>query len=235
MNKNHLLSGAIATMLILSPVVVLAEDSTGGSGSDSSQTETTTTKTPTAEQTAEMKKRLEENKAKLKTKVDEALKKRITSKCKPAQALVRSAETSANTVTENRSKAYAKINDKVLGLIEKLKAADIDTTELEKAQQAAKAKAEALATSMKTYQQTLTDLRDMDCVADPTAFAATLETARSQRQTVKTLATELRTYISTTLKQAIQKVRAELEKKKSTETSEESTTPAGTSSAGGNQ
>ena len=220
MNRiKQILSGTIGSVLLFAtPAAVLAETTTTDTATQTETTQSDTTKPPTAEdaakKAAELKKRLEENKAKLKTKVDEAAKKRIIAKCKPAQNIVKGAETSANAISTNRGKAYAKISERVQALIDKLKAANIDTTELEAAHLAAKTKAETLGASMKAYEQTLADLRGMDCVTDPTGFAATLETARTQREAIKTQANDLRTYISTTLKAAIQKVKAALEAQK---------------------
>ncbi len=229
---KQIMTGALGSVLLFAtPAAVLAETTTTtDSGTPTDTTQTDTTKPPTAEEAArkaaELKKRLEENKAKLKTKVDEAAKKRIIAKCKPAQNIVKGAETSANAISTNRGKAYAKISERVQALIDKLKTAGIDTTELEAAHLTAKTKAETLSASMKAYEQTLADLRGMDCVTDPTGFAATLETARAQRETIKTQANDLRTYISTTLKAAIQKVKAALEAQKPEST--DTTTGGGT-------
>lgn len=224
MNKLKLIfgSGLVVPMLTLSPVMVLAQ-----SGTDS-RTETTTTESSdestapvTAEEAAkklaDMKKRLEERKTALKTKLDEVSKKRITNKCKASQNLVKGAETSAKAISANRSKAYTKIAEKVQSLIDKLKANGNDTTELEAALAVAKQKSDTLASAMETYEQTLADLREMDCTSDPVAFQATLDTARTQREAIKVAANDLRVYISTTLKEAIRKLRTEIEAEKKTE------------------
>lgn len=221
-----------SVVMMVAPMTVVAVTDTNGTPSSDDDTattqDTTTTTEDAAKKAAELKKRMEENKAKLKTRVDEATKRRITAKCKPAQNLVKGAETSANAVSENRAKAYAKISEKVDALIVKLKAADISTTNLETVHASAKQKAEALSTSLEAYEQTLADLRAMDCVADPTAFAATLEQARKERAALKVQANELRTYISTTLKEAINKIKSELEAKKAeSDDSSESTESTG--------
>lgn len=208
-----------SVVMLLSPVAVLAETGTGSEGTGSTGTEAPKTQNSgttedAAKKAEELKKRTEENKAKLKTRVDDATKKRITAKCKPAQTIVKGADANATKVSENRSVTYQKIGERIDALIVKLKAAGINTTNLEVIQATAKQKAEALSVSMKSYQQTLADLQAIDCVADPTAFAATLERARTERTALKAQASELRTYMSTTLKEAINKVKAELEAKK---------------------
>jgi hypothetical protein len=233
-------SGLALSLFAITPMMAYAESSTGtGTGTDSSNATTTTTTTDkttetkplTAEESAkklaDMKKRLEENKAALKTKLDEVAKKRIIAKCKPAQAIVKGAETSANAISTNRGKAYTKIAESVQKLIDKLKADGKDTAELESALATAKQKAEALSAKMKTYEQTLADIREMDCAADPTAFQAALESARTQRDAIKTAATDFRTYVSTTLKAAVKKFKPSAETEQKTTEVEKSTSTAG--------
>lgn len=232
---KQFLTGAFASLfIVITPSTVLAQaitEDTQPQTTTPTTEEGTTTTEDAAKKEAELKKRIEENKAKLKTKLDEATRKRLIAKCKPAQALVKGAEKSATAVTENRTRAYAKISEKVEALITRLKTAGISTTNLENVQATAKEKAETLAASMKTYDQMLADLQAMDCAADPTAFAATLETARKQRATVKEQAKDLRTYISVTLKEAINKVKAELNTSQAGEDSESPNDTTGTGEA----
>ena len=200
-----------------------SSSSSSGSGSSSDSSSTDDSKlTPeqVAQKAAALKQRLEDNK----TKLDDATKKRITLKCKSAQGVVKGAETSAEAISKNRKQAYTKIAEAVQKLIDRLKSQGKDTSELEGVLAVAKQKAEALGTAMTTYQQTLSDLRSMDCATDPAAFSATLETARTQRDAVKAAATELRTYISVTLKAAVNKIKSQLESEK---TSQSSTTQEG--------
>ena len=216
MKKIRLLIGTslILPLISFNLLPVYAVDSTMTTTPTTTDT-TTQTKPLTAEEVAkklaDMKMRLADNKAALKTKLDAVAIKRITTKCKTAQGLVKGAETSANGISTNRTKAYAKISEAVQKLIDKLKSNGKDTTEIEAAQAVAKTKAEALSTAMTTYELTLSDLHDMDCAADPTAFQATLEKARTQREAIKVAATDLRTYISTTLKTAINKLKTQAE------------------------
>lgn len=233
-----------ACLLMMSPMAVFALSGTDntGSGSDSATPTTVSAddkKPLTAEQlaqkAAELKKRLDDNKAALKTKIDDATKKRIIAKCKPAQTIVKGAETSANAISTNRGKAYSKISEKIQTLIDKVKAQGIDTTVLEAANTTAKQKAETLSASMKTYEQTLADLQAMDCATDPTAFQASLVIARTQRETVKTQAQDLRTYISTTLKDAIKAVRKQIEPTESETNKSDDSTETKPTTTGGTQ
>ena len=232
MNRLYkiLTTGLVLPILLMTVSPVMAESGSGSTGSTSNSGTDTTSSTDEskltpeqlAQKAAELKKRLEDNKAKLKSKLDEAAKKRISNKCKAAQGVVKGAETSADSINTNRKKAYSKITDAVQKLVDRLKAQGKDTTEVESALVTAKQKAEALSSAMTTYQQTLSDLRSMDCVADPTAFAATLDTARTQREAVKTAATDLRTYLSVTLKGAVNKLKNQLENEKKSESASDS-------------
>lgn len=216
MKKIRLLIGTslILPLISFNLLPVYAVESTTTTTPTTTDT-TTQTRPPTSEEVAkklaDMKMRLAENKAALKTKLDTMAVKRITTKCKAAQGLVKGAETSANAISTNRAKAYTKISEAVQKLIDKLKANGKDTTEIEAAQAVAKTKADALSAAMTTYELTLSDLHDMDCATDPTTFQATLEKARTQREAIKVAATDLRTYISTTLKAAINKLKTQAE------------------------
>jgi hypothetical protein len=248
MNKLRILLGTTlsVSMVMMSPLAVfaIAESGTGDNSNTNSTQKVKTTSTDASSATetktqkpedvaknaADLKKRLDENKATLKTKLDDAAKKRISGKCKASQTVVTVAETRAGEISENRSKAYSKISEKIQTLIVKVKAQNIDTTALEAANAAAKQKAETLAASMAAYKLTLTDLRQMDCVTDPTGFQATLEKARTQRETVKTQAQELRTYIDTVLKNEIKAIRLKLDPKStagSNQNSDTNTTQTG--------
>lgn len=239
-------TGLIVPLLTLSAAPVFAVSGTGSgeqtpttTSADNSGSSTETPKTETPEQVAkrlaDMKKRVEENKTALKTKIDEATKKRIIAKCKPAQTVVKGQETSIGSIGVNRGKAFTKISESVQKLVDKLKAAGKDTSEVEANLATAKTKADALTAAITAYKTTLGDLKDMDCATDPTAFAATLATARTQRDAAAAAAKDLRTFLSTTLKASIGKLKSQLESEKSSN-STTSTTPTTTpENTGGNQ
>lgn len=169
----------------------------------------TTTETPKTETT--LAQRLEARKTALKTKLDATTKKRIETKCKPAQALVTAAQKKATTAGDNRVKIYGEISTKVDALITKLKTAGADTTELESLQTQLKTKITTFTTDAASYKQSLEDLAALDCVSDPTAFKATLETARTQRAQLAKDAADVRTQlglISKALKTAGQTLRS---------------------------
>ncbi len=216
MKKLRLLTGTVFALSLMSfnllPAAYAISNATSDTTTDTS-TDTTKTKTLTAEELAkkqaELKKRLDDNKAGLKTKLDATSTKRITTKCKASIAKIAGAETSAKAVSSNRGKAYSKISEAVQKLIDKLKANGKDTADLESKLLYSKNLSDVLATNMTAYEVTLADLQTVDCTADPSTFQGTLEKARTQREAVKTAATDLRTYISTTLKTAVSSVKSQ--------------------------
>lgn len=185
-----------------------------------------------------MKKRLDGLKASLKINLDDTTKKHLELKCKPAQSMVVSAASNDKANGTKRDDAYKKITDGVSALIARLKANGVDTATLATSETALEQKVASFNTDMTTYQQTLTDLQLLDCITDPAAFQAALITARTQRETVRKDALDIRTYITATLKPALEAVKLKL--KPVAATQPVSTTTAtdktkATTTAGGNQ
>ena len=212
MKKLRLLTGTVFALSLMSFNLLPAAFAISNDATETS-TDTTQDKPLTAEELAkkqaERKKRLDDNKAGLKTKLDATNTKRITTKCKASIAKIAGAETSAKAISANRGKAYSKISEAVQKLIDKLKANGKDTADLESKLLYSKNLSDVLATNMAAYEVTLADLQAVDCTADPSTFQGTLEKARTQREAIKTSATDLRTYISTTLKTAVSIIKSQ--------------------------
>lgn len=241
MKKLSIILASMGVLPVLSFAPVLAHEADSGSdhsstvttSSDSSNTTTATSSDdsnkPEVEPTeAEIKTRVESLKAKLKTKLDDLTKKKIELKCKGAQGLVEGNEKSVNAAQANRSKAYDKIFIAVQRFIDKRKAEGKDTTALEAALTTAKAKNDALNKAFTDYKATIVDLRKMDCATDPTGFKSLLDTARTQREAVRTAAQAVHDYIKSTLKPEIAKLRTEIESEKNSSSSTEDKTNTST-------
>ena len=179
--------------------------------------------------TTEMKKRVELLKTSLKVSLDAKTKLKIEQKCKPAQTIVKTRETSDKENGSKREVAYDKILENLDRLVTKLKANSIDTTALEAAIATLKTKVETFKTDMTAYRQALADLSTIDCATDPTAFQAALTSTRTAREKVRTSALDIRNHIKTVLKPALQAIR---DKIKADKEKEESST---TDDTGGNQ
>ncbi len=216
MKKVRLLLGVAAALPVLSLSPVYAETTSTGStagtgngtssgGVNSTATTPKTTQPTTASSPEDVKKRIEEHKTTLKTKLDEATKKRIQLKCKAAQVTVAAHEKVFVTLGDSRSKVYDKLLVDLQKLATRLKDTGKDTTEIDADLKVAAQKVQTLKTEFKNYQQVVADVQAVDCATDPTGFKATLDAARTEREAIRKAAEDLHTYIKSTLKPAFDK------------------------------
>jgi len=210
--------------IILTPVAVQAVSGTNKLPSETIKTASAETTVATTEsedttnKTTERQARLETLKTTFKSKIDDATKKRVALKCKPAQALVGAADKVDKANIIPRQSSYKKIVEKVQKLIDRLKADGKDTAAIEAALTTLSQKIDAFNADVTAYQQTISDLKELDCTADPAAFQAALLEARTQRETARTAAIDIRTFINSTLKTALQAVKTSLKTTKTTDT-----------------
>lgn len=131
-----------------------------------------------------------------------------------AQGIIKSVQNRSTSAEKARTNVYTKLDTKLGTLITKLKAANVDTTTLEQQRTTLEDKIETFNTDMTTYKQAVSDLAAMDCKSDPTAFKASLETARTLRNKLKDDATAIRTYVKDTIKPTLQDIRKTLAEQK---------------------
>ena len=153
--------------------------------------------------------------------LSEAESRRVAGVCQAAQTIVARLQSNIETAIENRSGKYASISSRLAEITAQLQAANIDTTALDAVVAEMNTQAAALNESMQAYQTTITDLAELDCAADPDAFKAALEAARSQRSALIEEAQALKSYVQESVKAALTEIRATLAEQESTEGSEE--------------
>lgn len=153
----------------------------------------------------------------LKTKLTETEQKHLQTRCKAAQGNIMSLVTRTGEIKTKRSTIHENIIDKLNKIVTKLKAKNVDTTSLESQIKELQTKINTFNLDLATYTATVTDLSNMDCATDPTGFKASLETARTQRDTVAKDAAAIRTYLSETIKSELIRIKVALEKDKSTD------------------
>ena len=226
----------MAAALIAAPAV-FAESGTGSSSTGSptstpptqpttntQTTDNTSTDLPlTAAQKTELLTRLAKQKTDLKIKLTDAETSKLKLKCQPAQTVVKTVETRVNTNVETRTKAYQDANDKLTAIIAKLQSKGIDVTELKSELTVLQGKITVFNTDLTAAKQAMSDVRNVDCLSDPTAFEAALQTARTARDKVIKDASDIKTYVSSTIKPTLEKIRQQLaaqEKPTSTNTSQ---------------
>jgi chromosome segregation ATPase len=154
--------------------------------------------------------RLEKKKTELQVRLDSVQQERIKTRCTAAQAKIKVVSGVASTRSDIRDKAYATLLTKLETLTAKLKAKQIDTSVLETQLTELEGKIDAFKDHLSAYTQALQDLQDMDCAADPDAFQAALQGARTERDTAVDEALEIREYVNNTIKETIKSIRQQL-------------------------
>jgi aconitase B len=187
-----ILSSLIVTPLLLVPVVAHAETTT-----------TTTTETITTETTTQ---RVGKYKLALKTQPTVAEQIKIKANCKAAQVKGRILSTQITQKIALRSAAYVAVTVNIDNLINDLNAANVDTTELQTESDALQKLITTYGTDLKVYQDNITDMNAVDCVADPVGFKAALEAARTSQATVLKDIKAIRAYVNDTIKPTLQAI-----------------------------
>lgn len=168
-------------------------------------------------QTAEEKKklleeRLAERKAALEQKLTAAQETRLKARCKSAQGLLKAAEVRIKGVETRRMNAYEKLTNRLNELSTKLKDQGVDTTELDAQLTELQTKVDAFKEQITEYKQSVSDLAAMDCTADPEAFKASLEAARTARAEAVDAAKAIHDYVLGTIKETLKEIKTQLEK-----------------------
>lgn len=223
----------IAGALIAAPVVFAESGSGSGlqptstpANSSTSQKDSTATDDKSIDQPlsetekTELKTRITQIKADLKIKLTDAESKKLKLKCQPAQAIVKTVEVRVATNVLARTKAYQELTGKLTDITTKLQAKGVDVTEFKQEQTVLQAKITTFSTDLAAGKQAIDDVRNVDCVSDPAAFEAALQTAQAARDKLIKDATDIRAYVTGTIKPTLEKIRAQLEaQEKSSETS----------------
>jgi chromosome segregation ATPase len=172
--------------------------------------------------------RLAKIKEKMAAKLEKAEEAKIKSKCKSSQGKLTSVQAKVTKIRTQRKNAYREVGEKIDRLVERLKAAGIDTSSLEAARADVKNKVDEFNQLVLDYEQTLTDLSSMDCVSDPQAFKAALESARDGRKALAEKGEELKKYVKETLKPIIDELKTQLTSDNASSTQEATVTEGGT-------
>src|SRR3989344_903410 len=228
-----ILSTILATPLLavgVAPLVSAETDSNNtsntsntGTGSTSDSREETENK-----EQKERNSRLEKRKTEFKVKLSDTEHTRIKSRCKQAQGGgIKSLDGRIKGIETSRERVHKNLVNRLNKLVDKLKAKNIDTTELESEITVLEAKIATFKADLATYKQDMVDLKAMDCAADPTAFKAALEAARADREKVHQDAKDIRSYVKDTIKPTLKEIRAQLEAEEKPETSTENNSTEG--------
>lgn len=183
------LSLGVLLLLALSPVGLAQETTEPAAGS--------------------LEQRLEQRKATRQTRLTNAQSTRLKARCQAAQTLVGKVEEKLTATHTKRTGAYGQAVSRLQDIVKKV-GSTADTTDLQANIQTLKEKSAAFEAAVKAHQQTLDDVQQMDCVADPTAFRASLDQAKIEHQAVRQAAADIRSYLNDTVKPTLQAIRAAL-------------------------
>jgi hypothetical protein len=179
-------------------------------GSANAQTDpqqTTTTPTTTTMPTEEVKKRIEERKARVKPQLNTAAKQRIAARCKGAQGKLQGFTTKVTESNKQALERYGAYITKVETLEQTLADNGTKSTELLSQIAETKAKYETYKQAVDSAKQSASDASAIDCAKDPEGFKAALEDARSQATKIRESRIDLKQYIQKTLRATLQSLK----------------------------
>ena len=177
------------------------------------QTTTEDTTTVQEEPKTTIQERLAKRKEAMTAKLTAAQQARLKGRCRAAQAKLGTINDRALEVKANRLKAYANLDKHLNALVAKV-GDKADTTELQAEIKVLAEKVDVVEQALEDYHQAVSDLKEMDCVADPDGFKASLEEARSLQAKLKEASIDIHNYIKDTIKPTLKALRAALAKQK---------------------
>ncbi len=244
---RYLVSGLLITTTLVATPVALAESNSNSSSntsnsstsvsSDSSSSSSSSTTTVTSTNNDDtikietehhtMADRLALLKAKFKIQLTVAQTTRLKLRCVAAQGVIAQLNTRFGNSVAVRTSAYTELQSRLSKLVITLKTHNVDTATLESQITSLNTKVTSYNTDLAAYKQTLSDLKAVDCKADPTGFQSALQAARAAHDKLVTDVTDIRTYLKDTIKVTLQSILKTLESSSTTNTTT-NTTSGGT-------
>jgi septation ring formation regulator EzrA len=237
---RYVLLAILASSFLLAPAFASAEGGSTNSSSNiaannsasehatnTTSDKNTTTETHPSSDTTDMDKRLTRLKTDLKINLSDTQKLHIEGRCKSAQGIVKTVGDRVDNGVTTRTQAYAELTSKLNNIVTKLKAKNIDTTTLEHELTVLQTKIATFTTDVSAYKQTLSDLKGVDCITDPTAFQAALTASRSAHDKLTSAVADIKSYVSSTVKPTLQVIRTELESQEQSGSSSNSSNQEG--------
>lgn len=172
-----------------------------------------------AEKAKALAERVEKRKTDIKTKLSNAEKARIKTKCKASQGLVSSiegrikGEGPKKGIETDRTEKYANLIKHLTGLSTKLKNNNLDTTALDESITVLHTKVDTFESDLATYKQLVNDLVGIDCAADPDGFKASLEAARAGQAKVGDDSKAIKAHVNDVIKPLLKAIRSQLDTK----------------------
>ena len=154
--------------------------------------------------------RIKAYKAELVEEIKKGEQDKIRLRCSVAQANAKILATRLASVQKKRGEAYDKILGDLNVLLGKLEKQAYETTALKENITTLQTKVDTYKTGMNNYYLAVNDLATIDCPTDPVAFAAALQASRKAHQAVQPQMTDIRAYITNTVKPTLVQVREQI-------------------------
>lgn len=144
--------------------------------------------------------RINERKAKATAKLTAAQQRRIQARCKAAQVKLGTLSTKGQAVQTKQVTRYADITTKLEAVATAAKSNGADVTELTAQIAMLQEKSTALIESFNTYINSVDDSAVLDCIGDPVAFKASLDSGRAGLKELRSQSAEIRAYLKDTIR-----------------------------------
>ncbi len=155
--------------------------------------------------------RVNQHEAELKTKLSTLDMLKIKSKCKVEQVgNISSLSGRVKGIETSRNEAYTNLQSKLNELEIKIKTKGIDTTKLDAEVIVLKSKIDKFKIDIAAYKQAVSDLKNIDCVANPTGFKAALDATRTMHDNLAKEGVDIKTYVNDTIKTTLKDIRTQL-------------------------
>ena len=176
------------------------------------QAQASTTEETEAIRKQKLQDRLDARKQKQALNLSAADSARIASRCVNAQGKIRSLEGRVQGIETSRLQSYANIKSRLDKLVDKLKANNVDTTNLVANIAQYGVKTDTFFNLLTEYKQATADMGAMDCTTDAEGFQASLMSARDALATLRTSAEDIRSYLKNDVQQTLKTIRQQLVK-----------------------
>lgn len=204
---------ALALVLVVGPPAYAVANREAPASNDRAQTTQLAQQEPagTSDQEAETREeRVQKRKDLFKTKLTNAQKTRLQSRCKNSQGLLRSVEGRIKGIETSRGQVYSNLVDRLTKLSDKLEDKGLDTAALDANIETLQEKIDNFNTNLVNYKLAVADLASMDCAVDPDGFKASLEEARTLRQTLRQSGQDIKDFVKASIKPALIELRRQL-------------------------
>lgn len=161
---------------------------------------------------AELSARVEQRKQKNKVQLTNAEATKLGEKCKAAQEKITVATkkiADADKPVQTKYEAHA---GRIQKILQKAEVKGVETAQLKKDVDAYNEKYQAMVASVTAFNLSASDLKAIDCKANPTGFKATLQSARAELKQVQTLRKELSELSKGSLLESLKNAKTELAK-----------------------